>query len=74
VLANLEAAVADLPAVALTVTDAAKRVKQHPDHKALLKKAKDALIHALTVPDSGADPVTDAKGNPPPDKPSPPSR
>ena len=67
ILSSLETLVSELPTDGLTVTEAVKKVQGHPDHKALLKKAKDALVDALTVPDPDAKPVHDAKGHPQPD-------
>ena len=67
ILADLEQAIANLPTNGITVTDAVNGLKKHPDFRTLLKKAKDAITAALSVPDPEADPVRDAKGRPQPD-------
>ena len=67
VLANLEQAVAELPSEGIGLNDALARIKKHDDYKALLKKAKDAVLDTLSVDDPDAPIMLDKKGNPVPD-------
>ncbi|MFA9430013.1 N-6 DNA methylase [Egicoccus sp. AB-alg2] len=67
ILAGIEQVVADLPTDELTTAEAVTRVKETDGYTALLKKAKDAIAAALTVPDPDAEPLVDAKGHPQPD-------
>lgn len=67
VLASIEQAVADLPADGISLNEAMQRIKEHPDHKALLKAARTAVLDILSVPDPDAPPLLDRKGHPQPD-------
>ena len=67
ILATLEDAVAGLPADGISAADAITRIKKTDGYTPLLKKAKDAIAAALTVPDPDAEPFRDAKGHPQPD-------
>lgn len=67
ILAGIERAVADLPTDELTAADAIARVKKTDGYTTLLKKSKDAVAAALTIPDPDAEPLLDAKGRPQPD-------
>ncbi|MEX0835056.1 MAG: hypothetical protein WD010_03125, partial [Nitriliruptor sp.] len=67
ILAGIERAVAELPAEGLTAAAAVARIGKVVGYTSLLKKAKDAITAAVTVPDPEAEPLRDAKGRPQPD-------
>ncbi|MCO8127498.1 type I restriction-modification system subunit M [Acidimicrobiia bacterium EGI L10123] len=62
VLAAVEKTVEQLPAAG-TLSDALKSLGEDGDFNALLKKAKNAVAAALSVPDPSADLLIDGKGN-----------
>lgn len=67
-LKAVEDAVSALPADGLGLGEALKRLKKADGWSSLLKAGRLAVTDAITIDDPDAEPLTDPKGNPVPDK------